>query len=94
MNRERIFLQVEGDSIVFINLLVYASAPTSPIRYFSDVVLSHSCTYSMKAYREYVSYAVVSDSFSFPVENEKSVDFDIRYEVISLSLAIGIIMDL
>lgn len=72
------YFQVEEDNIVFTNSLVYASTLTSLVQYFSEVVLTHRCTYNLKSYREYVSYDVVSDSYSFAVENEKSINFDVR----------------
>jgi len=76
-------VEVEEDNIVFTNSLVYASTLTSLVQYFSEVVLTHRCTYNLKSYREYVSYDVVSDSYSFAVENEKSINFDVSLKMFS-----------
>lgn len=72
------FSQVDGDQIAFTNSLVYAKNMTSQVKYFSDVILTHSCSYPMSAYNNAIKYTVYSNNYTFDAENEKPAAFDVR----------------
>ena len=71
-------LQVDGDRIVFTNSLVYARNMTSPVKYFSEVVLTHSCSYTMEAYDNVINYKVYSNNYTFEAENKDAATFDVK----------------
>jgi len=74
-------VKVHGDQIAFTNSLVYAKNMTSQVKYFSDVILTHSCSYPMSAYNNAIKYTVYSNNYTFDAENEKPAAFDVSLNV-------------
>lgn len=73
-----LLLQMDGDQIVFTNSLVYAENLTSPVKYFSEVVLTHSCSYPLEGYKNVVNYIVYSKNYTIDSAYKGTSDLDIK----------------
>lgn len=54
---------------------------TSAVKYFSEVALTHSCSYPLNSYSNNLNYTVYSNNYTFEAENKKQATFDVKYVV-------------
>ncbi|XP_067935795.1 oncoprotein-induced transcript 3 protein-like [Watersipora subatra] len=76
-------VETQGNEVTFTNSLVYASNMVSKVKYFTDVILTHSCSYSLTDYSNSRSYTVRPSNFAFGAENKQKANFDISLNVFS-----------
>lgn len=56
---------------------------TSQVKYFTEVILTHACSYPLTDYVSTLNYSVGSSNFAFGAENKNQANFDIRYDELS-----------
>ena len=74
-------LQVENESLIISNSLTLAESLSSPIKYFSDALLTISCSYALSGYNASTNYTVLPNNLTFQAEPSTESSIDVRLVV-------------
>ena len=74
-------LQAENESLIITNSLTLAESLSSPIKYFSDALLTISCSYALSGYNASINYTVVPNNLTFQAEPNTESSIDVRLVV-------------